>query len=137
MNEDFFVEFAAVARRSRGGFEPNADVFLSADGETLYVDVEIAGTETSELRVVIEARRLHIMGRRLDRARAQRGSVLLKEIAYGEFAKQIELPVTVAYDDATASYRDGMLTIALPCSDHFYLPTSRTEIRMTLRRIPV
>jgi HSP20 family protein len=141
MNDDFFAEFDAMfadlARKARpGGFEPNADVYLSADAGTMLVNVEIAGAEPAELRVMVEERRLYIVGRRYDRERAERGSVLMKEIEYGDFVKKIHLPVPVAYDDATASYRDGILTIRLPVSEESRLPTRRTEIRMTVRRVP-
>ncbi|MBC5800782.1 MAG: Hsp20/alpha crystallin family protein [Candidatus Eremiobacteraeota bacterium] len=141
MTDDFFAEFdamfAELARRSRPGqFEPNADLYLSVDGSTMLVDVEIAGAEPADLRVMVEARRLYIVGRRYDRERDLRGSVLLKEIAYGDFAKKVHLPVPVAYDEATASYRDGILTIRLPVSERAALPQHRTEIRMTVRRVP-
>ncbi len=140
MTDDFFAEFdamfAELARRSRPGqFEPNADLYLSVDGSTMLVDVEIAGAEPTDLRVMVEARRLYIVGRRYDRERRLRGSVLLKEIAYGDFVKKIHLPVAVAYDEATASYRDGILTIRLPVSERAALPKHRTEIRMTVRRV--
>src|SRR5271156_2770596 len=136
MNDHFFAEFDAMfadlARRARpGGFEPNADVFASADGQSIVVNVEIAGAEPVELRVMVEERRLYIVGRRYDRERDSRGSVLMKEIEYGDFVKKIHLPISVAYDEAAASYRDGMLTIRLPVSENALLPRNRTEIRMT------
>jgi HSP20 family protein len=142
MNDEFFAEFDAMfadlARRARpGGFEPNADVFLSADGETILVDVEIAGADPAELRVMVEERRLYIVGRRLGRERATRRSVLMKEIEYGDFVKKIHLPMAIAYEEAAASYRDGILTIRLPVSEDSLLPAGRTEIRMTVRRVPV
>jgi HSP20 family protein len=142
MNDEFFAEFDAMfaefARRARpGGFEPNADVYLTADGGTILVNVEIAGAEPAELRVMVEERRLYIMGRRFERDRAGHGSVLMKEIEYGDFVKKIHLPVAVAYDDAAASYRDGILTIRLPVSPGSLAPSRRTEIRMTVRRTPV
>ncbi len=141
MNDDFCAEFdamfAELARRSRPGqFAPNADVYLSADGTMMLVDVEIAGAEPTDLHVMVEARRLYVIGRRYDRERGRRGSLLLKEIPYGDFAKKIHLPVAVAYEDATASYRDGILTIRLPVSERAALPNARTEIRMTVRRVP-
>jgi HSP20 family protein len=140
MNDDFFAEFdamfAELARKARpGGFEPNADVYLTDDEGTILVNVEIAGAEPAQLRIMVEERRLYIMGRRYDRERAARGSVLMKEIEYGDFVKKIHLPVSVAYDDATASYRDGILTIRLPVSAETAPPARRTEIRMTVRRI--
>ena len=129
--------FAELARKARpGGFESNTDVYLTADEATILVNVEIAGAEPAELRVMVEERRLYILGRRYDRERAARGSVLMKEIEYGDFVKKIHLPVPIAYDDATASYRDGILTIRLPVSADSLPPTRRTEIRMTVRRVP-
>jgi HSP20 family protein len=142
MSDDFLTEFDAMfadlARRARPGrFEPNADVYLSGDGGSIVVNVEIAGAEPTELRVMVEERRLYILGRRQDLERERRGSVLMKEIEYGDFAKKIHLPVAIAYDQATASYRDGMLAIHLPVSADAHVPTRRTEIRMTVRRVPV
>mgnify|MGYP000571284710 CR=1 FL=1 len=141
MNDEFFAEFdalfAGIARKAKpGGFEPNADMYLSADGRSLLVNVEIAGADPTELRVMVEERRLFIIGRRIDRERAARGSVLMKEIAYGDFIKRFHLPMAVAYDDAAASYRDGILTIRLLVSEEAARPARRTEIRMTVKRIP-
>ncbi len=140
MNDEFFAEFdalfAGLARKAKpGGFEPNADVYLNVDGTSLLVNVEIAGAEPAELRVMVEERRLYIIGRRYDRERAARGSVLMKEIEYGDFVKKLHLPVAVAYEEASASYRDGILTIRLPVSEDSLLPARRTEIRMTVRRV--
>ena len=139
MNDEFFAEFDAMfaefARKARpGGFAPNADVFLSPDGEVLTVNVEIAGAEPAELRVMVEEHRLYIIGRRVDRDLGARGSVLMKEIAYGDFVKKLHLPIPVAYEEATAAYRDGILSIRLPVSEDSLLPARRTEIRMTVRR---
>jgi HSP20 family protein len=142
MNDEFFAEFdamfAELARRARpGGFEPNADVFLTPDGDTVLVNVELAGAEPAELRIMVEERRLYISGKRLDRDRTSRGSVLMKEIEYGDFIKKIHLPIAIAYEEASASFRDGILSIRLPVSENSLLPTARTEIRMTVRRTPV
>jgi HSP20 family protein len=139
-HDEFFTEFDAMfielARRARTGrFEPNCDVFLSDDGETVVVHVEIAGTDPAELRVGVEERHLFILGRRSRGERAALGSVLMKEIEYGDFVKKIHLPVPVANQHATASYRDGMLTIRLPVSSASPLPQHRTEIQMTVKRI--
>jgi HSP20 family protein len=136
--DDFDAIFAEFARRVRPGrFEPNTDVALTDDGEAVIVTVEIAGAEPTELRVMMEGRTLYILGRRTDRDRDGRGSYLMKEIDYGEFAKKIHLPLPASYETATAVYRDGMLTIRLPLSKDALVTRNRTEIRMTVKRIPV
>jgi HSP20 family protein len=141
-HDEFFSEFDAMfvelAKRARTGrFEPNCDVYVDHDGTTLIVAVEIAGADTDDLRVGVDARHLFIVGRRTNRGQRQFGNVLMKEIEYGDFVKKIHLPLPVDYADVTAYYEDGMLTIRLPVSEQSRLPAHRTELRMTVRRVPV
>ncbi|MDQ2872307.1 MAG: Hsp20/alpha crystallin family protein [Candidatus Eremiobacteraeota bacterium] len=127
--------FSELAYRGRGGrFEPNVDVLLDEESQMLFVKVEAAGAQAESLRVFVDERHLFISGRRLDSARSRRGSFLQKEIVYGEFVKKIRLPVTVQYGEVTATYADGILTIALPIAELEYIPTTRTEIRMIVKR---
>lgn len=129
--------FAELVRRPRGGkWEPNADVVMDEDSRKLVVRVELAAADSENLRVFVDERHLFISGRRSEGARL-RGSFLQKEIAGGEFIKKIHLPVAVAYGEVTATYADGMLTIALPIAAGEYLPATRTEIRMIVKRILV
>lgn len=122
--------------RSRVCFEPNADVFIDDERGAVVVTVEVAGADPESLRVSIDdERNLLIVGHR---PRPQRsGSFVQKEIAYGEFAKRVHLPVAVEYDGASATFSDGVLTIALGLAQTSYRPTARTEIRMTVKRLPV
>jgi HSP20 family protein len=128
--------YAEIARRARPiRFEPNADVRLSDDGSAIIAVVEIAGVDPAELRVGIDDGVLYIVGRRSDRERHRRGSVLRKEIEYGEFAKKIHLPLSVEHENATASYTDGMLTIKLPVTARSVTSGRCTELQMIVRRI--
>ena len=80
----------------------------------VVVTVELAGADPENLTVALDDRRLAIAGRRSERARPGRGgSFVQKEIACGEFGKQIHLPVAVEYESAAASFVDGMLVIVL------------------------
>ncbi|MDP9110819.1 MAG: Hsp20/alpha crystallin family protein [Candidatus Eremiobacteraeota bacterium] len=126
--------FADLVRRPRNGrWEPNADVVLNDAGTSVCVRVEVAGAVAESLRVAVDERHLFIVGRRVDGARP-RGSFIQKEIEYGEFIKKIHLPVAVEYGDVTATYADGILTIALPVAQPEYIPTARTEIRLIVKR---
>jgi HSP20 family molecular chaperone IbpA len=117
------------------GFEPNADVFVDEERGQIIVAVEVAGADPESLRVAIDDRYLLITGRRVETVRFRRGSFIQKEIAYGSFAKRLHLPVAVDFlGEAAASYTDGVLVVALPVSPNSYLPPTRTEIRMILKR---
>lgn len=123
-----------VVRSRAGTFEPNADVFVDDDRGRVLVKVEVAGADPDTLRIEVHERRLFISGSRSDVTRSRRGSFEQKEIAYGEFAKSVHLPVAVEFANVSADYADGILVIALPISPTEYIPTSRTEIRMIVRR---
>lgn len=124
-----------VRFRSRAVWEPNADVVIDEAARMLIVRVEAAGADSESLRVFVDERELFIAGRRAETTRLRTGSFLQKEIADGEFVKKIHLPVAVQYGEVTATYGDGMLTIALPIATTEYIPASRTEIRMIVKRI--
>ncbi len=128
---------SVVRFRSGALWEPNADVVVDEGSGVALVRVELAGAESESLRVFLDERYLVIAGRRSETARLRKGSFLQKEIANGEFVKKIHLPVAVSYDEVTATYGDGMLTIALPIAATEYIPASRTEIRMIVKRILV
>lgn len=136
MRQDEF--FAKVDRlfglRADGRFEPNSDVYVDEARERIVVHVEVAGADSDDLRVAIDDRHLYIMGRRVQHRDHRSASILQKEIQYGEFFKAIRLPIPVVADDASAGYRDGILTIELPVAPHERIPTVRTEIRMTVKR---
>src|SRR5580700_9950817 len=121
--------------RSRVGFEPNADVFVDDERGQIIVAVDIAGADPESLRIAIEDQHLQITGRRSTPMRFARGSLVQKEIAYGAFAKRVGLPVAVDFlGEASASYSDGVLVITLPAAPGAFLPTTRTEIRMIVKR---
>jgi HSP20 family molecular chaperone IbpA len=129
--------FADLVRAPHNGrFQPNADVVLDEAAQQLVVQVEIAGADARTLRIFVDERHLFISGRRVERARLRHGSLLQKEIEYGEFVTKIHLPIAVQYGDVTATYADGMLRIALPVAQPEYIPTARTEIRLIVKRTP-
>ena len=123
-----------VIRSRIAMLEPNADVFVDEDGGRVVAIVEVAGADADTLRVGVDERHLYIGGRRLEAVRLRNGSFVQKEIAYGEFAKRIHLPVAVEYDQIAASYADGLLIIALPVAATAYRPTARTELHILVKR---
>jgi HSP20 family molecular chaperone IbpA len=123
-----------VRFRTHAVWEPNADVVIDDAARLVVVRVELAGADSESLRVFVDERHLFIAGRRAETVRLRNGSFLQKEIADGEFVKKLHLPVAVHYGEVTATYADGMLTIALPIAATEYIPATRTEIRMIVKR---
>lgn len=130
------MDFQELVRRPRGAdWEPNADLIIDEAARRVVVRVELAGVEPESLRAFVDERHLFISGRRAGAMRLRDGSLLLKEIAYGDFIKKMHLPVSVGFGEVTATYVDGMLTIALPVAASEYIPVTRTEIHVIVKRI--
>jgi len=124
-----------IVRPRLGAFEPNADVVVDEERGLVVVAVEVAGADPESLRVEVDDRGLTISGVRAEPVRARHGSFIQKEISYGSFAKRVRLPAVVdLLGDAQANYADGVLVIALPISSTAFLPPTRTEIRMIVKR---
>jgi HSP20 family protein len=135
-NHDEILEFERLfaPRGAHGRFEPNTDVHLDEADGTFVVHVELAGADAESLHVTVGDAYLTIAGSRAPRDVSRQASLLRREIQYGEFFKQLHLPLPVREEGATAVYRDGILTIRLPLAQSKNLPIVRTEIRMTVRR---
>jgi HSP20 family protein len=137
-HHDEILEFERLLapRGVHGRFEPNTDVLLDESEGAVVVHVELAGADAESLRVTVADAYLTIAGTRALRDVSRSVSLLRKEIQYGEFLKAIRLPLPVLDEGATATYRDGILTIRLPLAETKQFPIVRTTIRMTVRRTP-
>ena len=124
-----------VLRPRLGAYEPNADLFIDEEGRHLIAVIEAAGADPDTLRVGVDERYLVATGRRREPAPLRRGSFVQKEIAHGEFAKRIPLPVAIEYEGVTATYEDGLLVVVAPIAATAYMPTARTELHVIVKRI--
>jgi HSP20 family molecular chaperone IbpA len=116
-----------VLRGRLGVFQPNADVFVDEEGRRVVAVVELAGADADTLRI-------GFAGRRRETAHWRRGSFVQKEIAYGEFVRRIPLPIPIEYEGVAASYDEGLLIIVAPIAATAYLPTTRTELHVMVKR---
>jgi HSP20 family protein len=123
-----------VVRTRLGTFAPNADVFVDEDKCNVIVVVEVAGADAESLSVYFDESGLVIAGRRIAASHWRRGSFVQKEIARGDFVKRIPLPVAIEYDRISASYDDGLLVVVAPIAVTAYMPTSRTELHLVVKR---
>ncbi len=140
--DDLFREFDRMfaelslpltSHARRGSFNPNADVYATSGGSVIVVQVELAGVDRDNIKLVIEGRTLYLAGVRESIAHGC-DDVLQKEIDYGYFFKKIPLPSQVEVANARAEYSGGMLTVKLPVAvPASVLPVDRAEIRMVVR----
>ena len=95
-----------------GVWLPPVDVCES--GEAVTVTIELPGVRASDVDVRVAAGELRVSGRK--RKGAPRGPVshLCSERSYGRFTRTVPLRHPVRVAEATATLRDGVLTVRLP-----------------------
>jgi HSP20 family protein len=97
---------------SSGLFYAPVEVF-ERDG-SLMVRADLPGLTKDDVRVEITDDVLLITGERRSEHEERQDGVLRSERSYGMFRRQIPLPEGVNAEQATASFKDGVLEIAIP-----------------------
>jgi len=141
--ENLLTEFdriyEAIARRAFELFEGNGrwpghdlDDWLRAEGEVLRplplelkeadgdftVRAEVPGFAANDLEITLEPRSLRISGKREIKEEEKKGKTIRSEFRADQVLRTIGLPVDIDTSKATATLKDGVLTIDLPKAAH-------------------
>ena len=99
-----------------GGWTPVIDVL--EDKDKLIVKAEVPGFKREDLDVSVHENNLLISGERKSEEERKNGEFYRSERFYGRFHRVISLPYAVEADKIQAQYRDGVLNITLPKTEH-------------------
>lgn len=115
--DELFQSRTGQLNSSRAGlrshvWRPPTDMYET--DESVIVRVEIAGMRENDFSLVMQENILVIRGSRMDPP--ERRAYHQMEIRFGEFSTEVELPVPIQVEQATAEYRNGFLTVRLPKS---------------------
>ena len=105
-----------VAHRVRPSgrlWNPAADVYRSAEG--WMVKVDLAGVRAEDLEIEVYQSSLRIRGCRRDTFVGDGFSYQQMEITYSQFEKTIQFPCAIDQDSIAHEYRDGFLIVNLHC----------------------
>jgi HSP20 family protein len=107
-----FFESGARELPSVGAWEPKVDVAETKDAIT--VKAEIPGVEGKDISVTVSDGVLTIKGEKDEEKEEKDKHFHRVERSYGAFARVMRLPAAVDGGKATASFKDGVVTITLP-----------------------
>lgn len=83
------------------------------DANGFYVEAALPGWEPKDVSLEIDNQTLTVKGEQKGEA-ASPQNYHLREIFGGRFVRQFELPTFVDHDKASASHKNGLLTITFP-----------------------
>ena len=87
---------------------------LSDDGDRLTLKAEIPGIDAKDLDISVMREAVVLKGEKRFEEKKEDKGFFRSEFRYGSFARTIPLPVEVQNENATAEYKDGVLTLTLP-----------------------
>lgn len=91
---------------------PALDVY--EDRDHVVVETPLVGIDPSKVNIEIEDNVLNISGQSEHKSEVDDKNYYRKEVRYGAFHRAVALPKAVVGEQATASYKDGVLTITIP-----------------------
>ena len=100
------------SQRSQQTWNPAVDVSETAEGYTFAV--ELPGMTPETVAVEVKDNVLTVKGERKESAPKEGAQYLHRERSYGRFARVFRMAKPVNADGVTASYQDGVLSIAVP-----------------------
>lgn len=116
MNRLMSEVFERPLLRARAlAWRPATDVYET--GDALVIRLAVPGARPEDLEVTAEQNVVTIRGRygyRLSEDEANQATWYRREIATGEFAESITLPVPVKVEEAKATVENGIVTLSFP-----------------------
>src|SRR5689334_8892748 len=106
-----FEETLRALGTSTGGWTPAANAWEDENG--FYVQLALPGWEQKDIAVEVDNHVLSVKGKRSDESASAR-KFYVQEIVDGAFARVFRLPTSVNQEKASATHKDGLLTIAFP-----------------------
>jgi HSP20 family protein len=98
------------------------------EGDELVVRAEVPGVEVDkDVEVTVSDHRLHIEAQRREEEQAEGKGFVRRELRYGRFVRDLQLPEGVTESDVSATYTDGILEIRV----HVPQSTPPTRIPIT------
>ena len=98
---------------SQGPFPP---INVFQQGDDILAIIELPGIDKNELQIQAKENTIRISGKKV--VSYPEASVHRRERVFGEFDRTLSVPVQLDPDGIKAEYRDGVLALFLPRSEH-------------------
>lgn len=113
--------------RPFGEGQPRSDVFETADG--VEVTVELPGVQQEDVELSVAGDTLTVRGEKQVEREDEKKGYYISERSYGSVYRTIPLPSGIDTDRAYASFRNGVLTVRIPHSPEARAKAKRIEVK--------
>lgn len=95
-----------------GGWAPSCNAYEDEHG--FHVEVALSGLDRQDMEILFEDGVLTVKGERKGHDPDSPRRYFAQEIGWGAFSRSFRLPTYIDPEKVSASYKDGVLTLALP-----------------------
>jgi len=110
-----------------GLWSPQVEMF--EDDDDLVIRADLPGLNKDDLKVEIARDGITIAGERKNENEEEREGFYRSERSYGKFYRRLPLPEGVDFEEATATFRNGVLEITMPAPKREEQKSRRLEIQ--------
>jgi len=129
--EDSFVN--PLTLRPYNGDAPAPALDVHETGDDIVITAALPGMKAEDVDITITGQTLSIRGEFKADEKVEKGQYLYRERRHGTFHRQLQLPVRVQGDAATASFEDGLLTLTIPKAEE--VKPRQIEIKATPKTV--
>jgi len=129
--EDSFVN--PLTLRPYNGEAPGPALDVHETGDDIVITAALPGVKPEDVDITITGQTLTIRGEFKADENVEKGQYLYRERRHGSFHRQLQLPVRVQGDAATASYEDGLLTLTIPKAEE--VKPRQIEVKATPKKV--
>ncbi|HOW24237.1 MAG TPA: Hsp20/alpha crystallin family protein [Bacteroidales bacterium] len=113
VDEFFGRDFLSDLFEDKTGISMPAVNILEAK-EDFKLEIAAPGLTKKDYRIQVENNVLTISSEKEEKQEEKDSRFMRREFSYSSFTRSFTLPMTVAADQITASYNEGILTITIP-----------------------
>ncbi len=106
---------------------PKIDIYQT-EGDVI-LKAEIPGVLKEDLNVYIDKDSIRLSGMTRKNEEYEENNVYKTERSYGSFSRTISLPADVIADQATAEYKDGILSVTVPKTEPRDIKGHRIDVQ--------
>ena len=108
--------FRSLERFGQSSWLPRLDV--AEDDEEVQITAELPGLAEEDINVTLTGQTLTLRGEKKQERTENKKDVQHTERTYGAFARSVGLPCDVDQEKVAGTFKDGVLTITLPKTEH-------------------
>lgn len=126
--DDFFNDgWNMQTITNNSNWQPSVDIRETDDAYTITAD--LPGLKKKDVKITVDDGMLEISGERSFESKDDTGSFHRRERGYGSFQRSFHLPDTVRDEKITASFKDGILSVAVPKAEE--VKTKGFEVKIS------